>query len=298
MHKLDGPFRDIIPVLVKMKRSTGYKYDTIKDYVELDNFLYKKGVTKISQEIYTISVLGEQNPYLKRKRYCALENLNVVMDALNIPTIKMGKIKINGNEKFISRILTINEIKILFNEIDRQINNSKHSMYSVLYRLLYSSGLRISEILSITKSDYNEEYGALRILDSKNLISRNVVLSNSMKKIFDKYISNIKNKDDFIFNISYSTARNFFHKIIIKLSLEPCRIHDLRHTFAVHALYNLLKKMNENKALYYLGIYMGHTCIESTIYYLQLVPKQKRKINKTMKEVNEYIFKEENNETR
>lgn len=293
MEKLKGPFSDIIPVLIKMKKSTGYKYNNIKDYIELDNFLYKNGITKINQEIYNASVLDEKNPYLKRKRYCALENLNVVMEALNIPTIKMGKIKTNENEKFISRILTTKEIQILFNEIDNQARDSYRSIYPVLFRLLYSTGLRISEALSLTKGDYNEDDGVLRILNSKNLISRNVVLSDSMKKIFEEYIINIKNKSDLIFDISYSTARNFFHKIIIQLSLEPCRIHDLRHTFAVYALQNLLKEMDENKALYFLSIYMGHTSIESTVYYLQLVPKMKKEINKKMNEINEYIFKEE-----
>lgn len=293
MVKLKGPYRDIIPVLIKMKKSAGYKYNNIKDYIKLDDFLYEKGITKISQEIYEVSVLNEENPYLKRKRYCALENLNVVMEALNISTIKIGKIKINGNEKFISRILITKEIEILFNEIDNQARDSKQNIYPVLFRLLYSTGLRISEALSLTKADYNEDDGVLRILNSKNLISRNVVLSDSMKKIFEEYIVNIKNKNDLIFDISYSTARNFFHKIIIQLSLEPCRIHDLRHTFAVHTLNNLLKEMDENKALYYLSIYMGHTSIESTVYYLQLVPKQKREINKKMEEINEYIFKEE-----
>lgn len=293
MEKLSGPFRDILPVLIKMKKSAGYKYHNIKDYIKLDDFLYKKGITKLSQEIYDVSILNEENPYLKRKRYCALENLNVVMEALNIPTIKMGKIKINGNEKFISRILTTKEIEILFDEIDNQARDTKQSIYPVLFRLLYSTGLRISEALSLTNADYNGDDGVLRILNSKNLISRNVVLSDSMKRTFEEYIINIKNKNDLIFDISYPTARNFFHKIIIQLSLEPCRIHDLRHTFAVHALNNLLKEMDENKALYYLSIFMGHTSIESTIYYLQLVPKQKKEINKKMKEINEYIFKEE-----
>ena len=75
MGKLNGPFRDIIPILFKMKKSTGYKYNSIKDYIELDNFLYKYGITKISQEIYNVAVIKEENPYLKKKRYYSLENL-------------------------------------------------------------------------------------------------------------------------------------------------------------------------------------------------------------------------------
>lgn len=293
MQKLNGPFRDIIPILIKMKKSTGYKYDNINSYVELDNFLYNKGITKISPEIYIVSVLEEENSYLKRKRYYILENLNVVMEALNIQPIKLGKIKLDKNEKFVSRILMKEEIKILFKKIDFESKKINKNLYPVLFRLLYSTGLRISEALNLTKSDYKGEYGVLRILNSKNLISRNVVLSNSMKKIFDKYIMTIKNKNDLIFNISYSEARNFFHKIIIELSFEPCRLHDLRHTFAVYALDNLKNKMTENKALYYLSVFMGHTSKDSTVYYLQLLPKHRIEMNKKMNKINEYIFEEE-----
>lgn len=297
MGKLNGPFRDIIPILFKMKKSTGYKYNSTKDYIELDNFLYKYGITKISQEIYNVAVIKEANPYLKKKRYYALENLNVVMEILNMPTIKVGKIKLHKNEKFIARILTENEIKILFKEIDKESNLIKgfnKELYPVLFRLLYSTGLRINEALSLRKADYMGKYGVLKISNTKNLTSRNVVLSNGMKKIFDKYLINIKENDDLIFDISYTTVRTFFQKIIIRLSFEPCRIHDLRHMFAVYALHNLKKEMIENKALYYLSVVMGHTSIESTVYYLQLTPKHKQEINNKMEKINEFIFMEVN----
>lgn len=301
MEKLNGPFRDIIPVFIKMKKSTGYKYNNIKDYVELDNFLCEQGITKISQEIYNVAITKESNPYLKKKRYYALENINIVLEALNIPIIKMGKIRLERNEKFIARILTQEEIITLFLKIDNESNkldNFYKELYPVLFRLLYSTGLRISEALSLTKADYTMDCGVLKILNSKNLISRNVVLSNSMKKIFDKYLSNIKSDNDLIFETSYASVRNFFQKMIIELSFEPCRLHDLRHMFAVYALYNLKKEMDENKALYYLSVFMGHSTIDSTVYYLQLTPKHKKEIFNKMNKINKFIFKEENDESK
>jgi integrase/recombinase XerD len=301
MEKLNGPFSDIIPVLIKMKKSTGYKYNNIKDYVELDNFLYEQNITKISQEIYNVAVIREDNPFIKRKRYYALENINIVLESLNIPVIKMGKLKLEKSEKFIARILKKKEIEILFSKIDNisnNLNNNYKELYPVLFRLLYSTGLRISEALSLTKADYTRDYGVLRILNSKNLISRNIVLSNSMKKIFDKYINNIKKDSDLIFEINYLNVRNFFQKIIIELSFEPCRIHDLRHMFAIYSLCNLKKEIDENKALYYLSVFMGHSSIESTVYYLQLTPKHKKEITNKLDKINKYIFKEETDESK
>lgn len=298
MEKLNGPFSDIIPILYKMKKSIGYKYNTIKDYIELDNFLYKNNVRKINSEIFTIAVVKEKNPYLKKKRYYALENINVVLETLNIPIIKLGKINLEKNEKFIARILTEKEINILFKEIDKEskiLKGPNKNIYPVLFRLLYSTGLRINEALALKKGNYNEKNGVLQILNSKNLISRNVVLSDSMKNIFDKYLHLLKENEELIFNISYTKVQSFFQKIIIKLSLEPCRIHDLRHMFAVYALYRVKNEMDENKALYYLSVFMGHSSIESTVYYLQLTSKHKQEMNEKLKKINKYIFKEVDN---
>ena len=49
------------------------------------------------------------------------------------------------------------------------------------------------------------------------------------------------------------------------------RIHDLRHTYAVHALeFSISKGMDPYCSLPALSTYMGHKGIESTEYYLRL----------------------------
>lgn len=297
MQKLKGPFKDIIPVLIKMKKSTGYKYNNIYSYIELDEFLYKNNITKISNDIFTLAITNEQDKTLKKRRYCALENLNVVLNIMGISRIKMHSIKTEKNEKFIARILNEKEIKMLFNEIDKVAkNNNEYYVYQVLIRLLYSTGLRISEALALKMGDYDEKNGTLFINSSKNYISRYVVLSNSMKKIFEKYLQTKAKNDDYIFDISYYKVHTFFHKIIISLSLEPCRLHDLRHIFAVHSLDNNIAPMGEEKALYYLSVFMGHSNIHSTIYYLQLTEKHIKEMQKLSEKTNEYIFGGKENE--
>ena len=57
MQKLNGPFKDIIPILVKMKKSIGYKYNNINIYVTLDNFLYENNILILKvNATFTISV--------------------------------------------------------------------------------------------------------------------------------------------------------------------------------------------------------------------------------------------------
>lgn len=290
MRKLNGPFKDIIPLLVKMKKSSGYKYDNINSYIELDSFLYKNGIKKIGDEIFVVAVLNEKNERLKRERYYALENLNVVLELLGLSKVKTHKIDIPKREKFVARILTDKELKILFNELDNQGKSNKNNyIYQVLIRLLYSSGLRISEALALKIGDYNRDDGSLLINNSKNKVTRYVVLSNSMKAIFEKYIEG-KERNEIVFNTRYDKVHDYFQMLIISLSLEPCRLHDLRHIFAVKSLNKNIRLLGEEQALYYLSTYMGHKNIENTVYYLQLTDDHIKKMHELNEETNNYIF--------
>lgn len=51
------------------------------------------------------------------------------------------------------------------------------------------------------------------------------------------------------------------------------RLYDLRHTFATHRLYQWVKEGKDiNACLAYLSGYMGHSNLESTAYYIHLLP--------------------------
>jgi integrase len=52
---------------------------------------------------------------------------------------------------------------------------------------------------------------------------------------------------------------------------NPIRIHDLRHTFAVHCLKRWVEEGRDLNTCYpYLRAYMGHTLFRYTAYYLRL----------------------------
>lgn len=296
MQKLNGPFKDIIPILIKMKKSIGYKYDNINVYIELDKYLFNKNIIdmKNNKEIFVEAIEKENNEYLKIKRYYALENLNLVIKNIGLKEIEMKKIFFKSKEKFIAKVLNEKEVTKLFETIDILSKDKpiqEKLVYRTFYRLIYSTGLRISEAINLIKAHYSRENGVLLIEKSKNNITRNVCLSISMKKIFDEYLDQINIKEeDKIFNITETKIRDFFKLVIITASLEPCRIHDLRHTFAVTALDNLLENMEEYKALYLLQTFMGHKNITSTEYYLKLTKKQIKSLREKEEEIDEYIF--------
>lgn len=58
------------------------------------------------------------------------------------------------------------------------------------------------------------------------------------------------------------------------------RLHDLRHTFAVHRLTEgYREKQNVQKLLPQLSTYMGHAKISSTQWYLTMTPELLREAN-------------------
>jgi integrase/recombinase XerD len=78
--------------------------------------------------------------------------------------------------------------------------------------------------------------------------------------------------------LNAATIRNSFQRIrekagITRLDKSSCqpRLHDLRHTFAVHRLINWYRKKKDvQKLLPVLSTYMGHTYLAATSVYLTM----------------------------
>lgn len=161
-----------------------------------------------------------------------------------------------------------------------------HVILPVLIKLLYSSGLRVSEALSLVVDDYNDRDNSLLIHESKNFKSRIVPLSKSMGAVLVRYLkwtNSSKDAGRLMFpsprgselNRSYVGVliKSVYGKAGIPLNVQggSPNIHSLRHTFSVHAL----EQMNGHGSNSYLGIallsqYLGHFSITETEKYLRL----------------------------
>ena len=161
--------------------------------------------------------------------------------------------------------------------------------YSILFRLLYSCGLRISEVVKINIEDINFSKNTINIINSKRNVSRFIVFSNSMKKCLLGYINLFEIKDGLLLQNSKNNKickerlREFYNKILIDSNLnKKAHIHDLRHVFCNKAFNQMLEKgYNENVVIVYLYKYMGHKYITETEYYLHFTDYNKNKLLET-----------------
>ena len=89
-------------------------------------------------------------------------------------------------------VFTDEEVRRLFAAIDAQRMSSysnKASVDPVLFRVLYDTGLRISEALKLAVSDVDTRAGTLRIRDSKNGAGRTIPITGRLAETLDAYLT-------------------------------------------------------------------------------------------------------------
>jgi site-specific recombinase XerD len=163
------------------------------------------------------------------------------------------------------KILSRDELSRLFDSC----NNAKHR---IIFRLIYSSGLRRSELLNLKIHDIETSDGKcrIRIIKGKGKKDRYTVLSTAVLLELRSYFLAYKPKV-YLFN-----GRKKGHRLsegAIRHAIEDARkksgitrevtMHVLRHCFATHALEH---GMNIKR----LQILMGHTSLQTTLIYLQV----------------------------
>lgn len=196
---------------------------------------------------------------------------------------------------FVPYIFTDAELKSLFHASDNLKAVRSQSSYDgiiapVLFRLLYTSGLRPNEGRELRRSHINFETGEIKIIHNKQWQERIVVMSDDMLGLcrrYDLQRSIFSGDSDFFFPAQdgkpYTNQQ--MHRLFVRCwknanpgfersNLPSVRPYDLRHRFATAAMQRWL---NEGRDLYamlpYLRSYMGHKEFSSTAYYIHLLPE-------------------------
>lgn len=159
--------------------------------------------------------------------------------------------------------------------------------------LLYTTGLRVGELLRLRVEDIDEGGALLQVRQSKFHKSRLVPLSDSAQVEVAQYLKQramlavtSSASGPFLCNRyggglrPYSAPgigsmmRRLFRSAAVRDSEGRVpRIHDLRHSFAVQSLIRSYRAHGDPQALLpKLAIYLGHVSVESTMHYLKLVP--------------------------
>jgi site-specific recombinase XerD len=228
-------------------------HDELPENLELDqiiDFLYDLKNEKERNWI-TIKI------YVAGIRWYYQHVLNDEETAMLIPYPK--------EEKSLPKILSREELTDLFNAC----SNQKHR---VMFRLMYSSGLRRSELIRLTPEDIDTKDGKcrVRIIRGKGNKDRYTVLSKKVLEELRAYYMTCCPKK-FLFNGRYKSqpmsSEGLRHALAAAVKKAGIRkevnMHILRHSFATHCIEH---GMNI-KTLQYL---MGHSSVMTTMIYLHI----------------------------
>lgn len=198
-----------------------------------------------------------------------------------------------GKTIFVPYIFTDTEIRNVFSAIDH-FQYSRNPLLPLMlcsyFRLTYTCGLRPKEGRELKRKDIDLNTGEIQIVNSKRHKSRVVVMSNDMLSFMKHYVAVLNSAyqdSDFLFPTPKGTpyTANYMQKKLVyffKMAnpdipeelLPAVRVYDLRHRFATAVLSQWFDSgIDINSRLPYLKTYMGHNNIESTAYYIHLLPE-------------------------
>jgi len=162
-----------------------------------------------------------------------------------------------------------------------------------LLLLLYGGGLRISEALRLTLSDVDLEQRLLIIRETKFYKTRLVPLGADLRQVLTIYLAARSKAEHpsppeaFLLvtrhslPVSVQLAEDTFKRLCRRAGVRRKdvsrfvpRLHDLRHTFAVHRLTACYRDGGDvQRLLPQLATYLGHVELDSTQRYLTLTPE-------------------------
>jgi integrase/recombinase XerD len=180
------------------------------------------------------------------------------------------------------------EIRRLFHAIDTQLlseMSNRALIDPVLFRVLYATGMRLSEALNLELPDFDPARATIEVRDGKNHESRLVPLTRRLTASLESYIAAAHPDPDPADKLFHtgdpakpadkSTIYNRFRRYLANADIPHFpggpHIHSLRHGFAVQNLRRWATGGADLAVMLpYLSAYMGHADLRGTQYYLQL----------------------------
>lgn len=296
--KLQSPLSGLIEKFITEKQACGYRYQReCYELLRLDRFLCKIGLQtpRLTRDIvdkWTAKQIHEK-PSNQRLRIIRFRQFALYLHRQGFDAYIPETIKVSVRQReFIPFIYSHRQVKNILLAVDStqpdKCSPMRHLIMPEVFRLLYCCGMRVSEVLHLKSSDVDLDAGILTVRTGKFNKDRLIPLSSSMAARLKKYVSALDEgvSSPFFFPTrdgnpySKETVYNFFRKLLWKCSIphegrsKGPRLHDLRHTFAVHKIESWYRQGADlNVKLPLLAAYMGHKNLISTQWYLHLTPE-------------------------
>lgn len=265
MNQSYYPSQDPLLKLTQEMKLRKFSQKTIKLYLYYITDLLKRA-NKNPKTVNTGDIRGYLE-YLADKNSSA-STLNCAYSAFKLYFEKIlcrrffANIPRAKSAKKLPETLTKEEVK----KILGTIQNVKHKL---LLGLIYSSGLRVSEVVNCKVKDLDFESKLMRVRLAKGAKDRTTILSEKVCAVLQKYVKN-KNANDYVFEsdqggrLTERTAQKVFSNALANSQIKkPATCHSLRHSFATHLL-------EAGTSIRYIQELLGHARLETTQIYTKV----------------------------
>lgn len=322
-----GVLAPYMKALIQMKEACGMTIISTKwTYKEFDEFTIQYGLTEsiITKELTDAWVATRLNDCSRtlHGKCSRIAQLAKYMNEHGIKSYIIPLPKCDNDRAFVPYIFTEKQMQDILKEADHLLRGSRRKNDPIisipcLLRLLYSTGLRITEAVSLRNKDVDLKRNLLRVGtwgSTKNGEERLVPICSSLKSNLLKYlhfrgmlpIKNITDAEHAFFvklngdAVSSANAYRWFRKVYMRCGIMykgerfGPRVHDLRHTMACHSLVKMIRDdMDIYTALPLLASCLGHKTLTAVEGYVRLTCSEYPNLLQQSLSLNNFIYNKE-----
>ena len=246
----------------------GYSFKTIKSYTfvveKFLDYLNRKGkvlynLTNEDVKSYLLWLIEVKNYERESVRLTIAALKFFFCQVLENNEINFSVIPLPKRTKKLPKVISLEEIEKLIDAT----NNLKHKL---LIKFLYSSGLRVSELIKLKVNDLDVENFVVRVNSGKGNKDRLSIFAHSLKEDLLKYLCGRKEQNQYLFDgrnghITVKTVQKILENAAIKAKIgKKVTPHMLRHSFATHLLESGID-------IRYIQKLLGHSNLRTTEIY-------------------------------
>jgi integrase/recombinase XerD len=288
--------RNLASDYVRFKQALGVRFKT--DAYHLDCLCQITGHEKClpevtAEEVQTFLGSVSERPGYWFRKLAVLKGLNRFAAAHGQTTLlPLPKENPQRTRTFVPYILSRYELALLFAAIPAVCEGGMVTPNTarLVFLLLYGAGLRVGEALHLSKSDVDVESGILKVRATKFYKTRLVPVGPALQRQLAHYADwratapfSVQVDSFFVdrrgAGLKDPQIREVFDALRKQCKIakpdtgQVPRMHDLRHSFAVHRLITGYQRGEDVQSLLpKLATYLGHASIESTQVYLTMTP--------------------------
>ena len=287
---------DHLKSFLQEKQACGYRYTReIENLRRFDRFLINSGLSKIELPKTIIEQWAIRPPHESirscQQRINLARGVAIYLNRMGVSAYVPARGAAVNHLDFTPYIFSHDEVHRLIAAADCLKKDFRspfrHLIVPVIFRLLYGCGMRANEVLRLKRKDIDLDAAIITVREGKFRKDRLVPVAASTVRKMREYAAtaDLNDPNAYFFQspdggrYGSRTIYAYFRRLLRECHISHGgrgvgpRMHDLRHTFAVHRLELWYREGADlNAMLPVLAVYLGHQRLAGTQRYLRLTP--------------------------